>query len=78
MTVSDAERVLEANDAWLHDDRSHARGARVRRDQLAGDDPARVDGAATTSCSSASATEGWVAPYEKEYVRPDGYAGRRC
>ena len=43
VTVSDAERVLEANDAWLRMTGHRARRARGGRDQLARDDPAGVD-----------------------------------
>jgi PAS domain S-box-containing protein len=71
VTVSDAERVLEANDAWLRMT-GHTRGelaagaiswrAMTPPEWTSGDD--RV--------LEQLARDGWVEPYEKEYVRPDG------
>jgi len=71
VTVSDAERVLEANDAWLRMT-GHTRAeleagaiswrAMTPPEYMSGDD--RV--------LEQLGREGWVEPYEKEYVRPDG------
>jgi PAS domain S-box-containing protein len=70
VTISDAERVLEANDAWLRmtgHTRAELEGGTISwramtpPEYTAGDD--RVLEQLTT--------EGWVEPYEKEYVRPD-------
>ena len=71
VTVSDAERVLEANDAWLRMT-GHTRAelesgaiswrAMTPPEWTSGDD--RV--------LERLAADGWVEPYEKEYVRPDG------
>jgi len=71
VTISDGERVLEANDAWL-ELTGHTR-AELERGELSwramtpaewtrGDD--RV--------IEQLEREGWAQPYEKEYVRPDG------
>jgi PAS domain S-box-containing protein len=71
ITISDAECVLEANDAWL-EMTGHTRAeletgdiswrAMTPPEWTAGDDRVleRLVG------------DGWVEPYEKEYVRPDG------
>jgi PAS domain S-box-containing protein len=71
VTISDAERVIEANDAWLRMT-GHTRAqleageiswrAMTPPEWTSGDD--RV--------LERLAGEGWVEPYEKEYVRPDG------
>jgi PAS domain S-box-containing protein len=71
VTVSDAERVLEANDAWL-------RMTGHTRDEL---EAGAISWRAMTPPEWTAgdnrvleqlAGEGWVEPYEKEYVRPDG------
>jgi PAS domain S-box-containing protein len=71
VTISDAERVLEANDAWLR------MTGQTRAELEAG----AISWRAMTPPEFASgddrvlerlAGEGWVEPYEKEYVRPDG------
>ena len=71
VTVSDAERVLEANDAWL-------RMTGHRRDEL---EAGAISWRAMTPPEWTAgddrvleqlSREGWVEPYEKEYVRPDG------
>jgi PAS domain S-box-containing protein len=71
VTISDAERVLEANDAWLR------MTGHTRAELEAGE----ISWRAMTPPEWASgddrvlerlAGEGWVEPYEKEYVRPDG------
>jgi PAS domain S-box-containing protein len=71
VTISDGERVLEANDAWL-DLTGHTRAelesgdlswrAMTPAEWTPGDD--RV--------IEQLEREGWAQPYEKEYVRPDG------
>lgn len=71
VTISDAERVLESNDAWLRMT-GHTRAeleagaiswrAMTPPEWTSGDD--RV--------LERLASEGWVEPYEKEYVRADG------
>jgi PAS domain S-box-containing protein len=71
VTISDADYVLEANDAWLQIT-GHTR-AELESGQLSwraitppewapGDDRAMEQ----------LAGRGWVQPYEKEYARPDG------
>ena len=71
VTLSDGERVLEANDAWL------AMTGHSRAELDAGDLRWRAMTPAEWAPGDARvmerlAHEGWVAPYEKEYVRPDG------
>jgi PAS domain S-box-containing protein len=71
VTISDGERVLEANDAWL-ELTGHTRAelesgelswrAMTPAEWTPGDD--RV--------IEQLEREGWAQPYEKEYVRPDG------
>jgi PAS domain S-box-containing protein len=71
VTVSDHDRVLEANDAWLRIT-GHTR-AQQERGQLswrAMTPPEWVS--ADDHAMEQLATEGWVEPYEKEYQRPDG------
>jgi PAS domain S-box-containing protein len=71
VTISDHERVIEANDAWL----------RITGHTRAEQESGRLSWRAMTPPEWASAddhamqqlaTEGWVEPYEKEYLRPDG------
>ena len=71
VTISDDERVLEANDAWLQMT-GHTRAeleageiswrAMTPPEWISGDDR-RLEQIAGA---------GWVEPYEKEYIRPDG------
>jgi PAS domain S-box-containing protein len=71
VTLSDAERVLEANDAWL-------RMTGHTRDELEAGEiswramtpPEWTEG--DDRVLERLVREGWVEPYEKEYVRPDG------
>jgi PAS domain S-box-containing protein len=71
VTISDHERVIEANDAWL----------RITGHTRAEQESGRLSWRAMTPPEWASAddhamqqlaTAGWVEPYEKEYLRPDG------
>jgi PAS domain S-box-containing protein len=71
VTVSDSERVVEANDAWL----------RITGHTRAEQESGRLSWRAmtppewTTADDNAMrqlAKDGWVEPYEKEYLRPDG------
>jgi PAS domain S-box-containing protein len=71
VTISDAERVLESNDAWLR------MTGHTRAELEAGE----ISWRAMTPPEYASgddrvleqlAADGWVEPYEKEYERPDG------
>jgi PAS domain S-box-containing protein len=70
VTVTDEERTLEANDAWLaivgrdrsEFDRGLSWRAHTPPDWRAVDDRALEQ----------VMRDGWVEPYEKEYVRPDG------
>jgi PAS domain S-box-containing protein len=71
VTISDGERVLEANDAWL---------------ELTGHTRAELDagelswramtppewGPGDERVIEQLERQGWAQPYEKEYVRPDG------
>jgi PAS domain S-box-containing protein len=71
VTISDDERVLEANDAWL------AIVGRTREELESGQLSWRAITAPEWAAqddrvSRRLAADGWVAPYEKEYVRPDG------
>ena len=71
ITISDDERVLESNDAWL------AIVGRTREELEAGQISWRAITAPEWAAQDDQVTrrldsEGWVAPYEKEYVRPDG------
>jgi PAS domain S-box-containing protein len=71
VTISDGERVLEANDAWL------ALTGHTRAELDAGElswramTPAEW-GPGDDRVIERLEREGWVEPYEKEYVRPDG------
>jgi PAS domain S-box-containing protein len=71
VTISDHERVIEANDAWL----------RITGHTRAEQESGQLSWRAMTPPEWASAddhamrqlaTDGWVEPYEKEYLRPDG------
>jgi PAS domain S-box-containing protein len=71
VTVSDAEHVYEANDAWLRIT------GHTRAEQESGQLSWRAItppewAAADDHAMEQLAAEGWVEPYEKEYVRPDG------
>jgi PAS domain S-box-containing protein len=71
VTISDDDRVLEANDAWL------AVVGRTREELEAGAISWRAITAPEWAAQDDHVTrrldaEGWVAPYEKEYLRPDG------
>ena len=71
VTISDDDRVLESNDAWL------AIVGRTREELEAGAISWRAITAPEWAAQDDHVTrrldaEGWVAPYEKEYVRPDG------
>jgi PAS domain S-box-containing protein len=71
VTISDDERVLESNDAWLDI------VGRTREELEAGDISWRAITAPEWAAQDDTVTrkldsDGWVAPYEKEYVRPDG------
>ena len=71
VTVSDDERVLESNDAWLNI------VGRTREELEAGEISWRAITAPEWAAQDDQVTrklgaDGWVAPYEKEYIRPDG------
>jgi PAS domain S-box-containing protein len=71
VTISDGERVLEANDAWL------AMTGHTRAEVEAGELSWRAMTPAEWTSGDDRVLEqlereGWVEPYEKEYVRPDG------
>jgi PAS domain S-box-containing protein len=71
VTISDDDRVLESNDAWLNI------VGRTRAELEAGEISWRAITAPEWAAQDDQVTrklddEGWVAPYEKEYVRPDG------
>jgi PAS domain S-box-containing protein len=71
VTISDDERVLESNDAWLNI------VGRTREELEAGEISWRAITAPEWAAQDDQVTrkldaDGWVAPYEKEYVRPDG------
>jgi PAS domain S-box-containing protein len=71
VTISDDDRVLESNDAWL------SIVGRTRAELEAGELSWRAITAPEWAAQDDQVTrklddEGWVAPYEKEYVRPDG------
>jgi PAS domain S-box-containing protein len=71
VTISDDERVLESNDAWL------AIVGRTREELEAGELSWRAITAPEWAAQDDQVTRkldavGWVAPYEKEYLRPDG------
>jgi PAS domain S-box-containing protein len=71
VTVSDYERVLEANDAWLRitgHTREEQESGRLSWRAMTPPEWAKADDHAMRQL----ATAGWVEPYEKEYLRPDG------
>jgi PAS domain S-box-containing protein len=71
VTISDHERVLEANDAWLEitgHTRAEQESGRLSWRAMTPPEWASADDHAMTQL----ATLGWVEPYEKEYSRPDG------
>jgi PAS domain S-box-containing protein len=71
VTVSDEERVLEANDAWLAMtgcDRAELAAGRLSWRAITPPEWAEADDRVLARLRS----EGRVEPYEKEYLRPDG------
>jgi PAS domain S-box-containing protein len=71
VTVSDAEHVYEANDTWLRIT-GHTR-AEQESGQLSWRAMTPPEwAAADDDAMQQLATQGWVEPYEKEYMRPDG------
>jgi PAS domain S-box-containing protein len=71
VTVSDGERVLEANDEWLEivgRDRAELEAERLSWAPMTAPEYHAADERAI----EALLTAGRVEPYEKEYVRPDG------
>ena len=75
VTVSDHDHVIEANDAWLRIT-GHTR-AEQESGQLSW--RAMTPPEWTTADDNAMrqlAAEGWVEPYEKEYLRPDSCSAR--
>jgi PAS domain S-box-containing protein len=71
VTISDDDRVLESNDAWL------AIVGRTREELERGELSWRAITAPEWAAQDDQVTrkldsDGWVAPYEKEYIRPDG------
>jgi PAS domain S-box-containing protein len=71
VTISDNEHVYEANDAWLRIT-GHTR-AEQESGQLSWRAMTPPEWAAADEHAREQlATDGWVEPYEKEYMRPDG------
>src|SRR3954468_20343931 len=71
VTVSDGERVLEANDAWLAMT-GHSR-AELEAGELSWRGVTPAEGAAGDErVIERLLRDGWVEPYEKEYLRADG------
>src|SRR3954447_2608829 len=71
VTVSDAEHVYEANDAWLRitgHTRAEQESGQLSWRAITPPEWAAADDRAMEQLASA----GWVEPYEKEYTRPDG------
>jgi PAS domain S-box-containing protein len=71
VTISDGERVLEANDAWLAltgHTRSELEASELSWRAMT---PAEW-GPGDDRVIEQLEREGWAQPYEKEYVRPDG------
>ena len=71
VTISDDERVLESNDAWLNivgRTREELERGEISWRAITAPEWAAQDDQVTRKLDA----EGWVAPYEKEYVRPDG------
>jgi PAS domain S-box-containing protein len=71
VTISDDERVIEANDAWLKitgHTRAEQESGRLSWRAMTPPEWASADDHAM----QALAADGWVEPYEKEYLRPDG------
>jgi PAS domain S-box-containing protein len=71
VTVSDAEHVYEGNDAWLRitgHTRAEQESGRLSWRAMTPPEWAAADDRAMEDL----ATKGWVEPYEKEYMRPDG------
>jgi PAS domain S-box-containing protein len=71
VTISDEERTLEANDAWLElvgHDRAELEAGRLNWRELTAPEWRATDDRALQRVLE----EGWVEPYEKEYLRPDG------
>jgi PAS domain S-box-containing protein len=71
VTISDDERVLEANDAWLRmtgHTRAELEAGEISWRAMTPPEFAPGDDRVLEQLAG----EGWVEPYEKEYVRPDG------
>ncbi len=71
VTVSDDDRVLESNDAWLKivgRTREELEAGEISWRAITAPEWAAQDDQVTRKLGS----DGWVEPYEKEYVRPDG------
>jgi PAS domain S-box-containing protein len=71
VTVSDGERVLEANDAWLAmtgHTRAELEGGELSWRAITPAEWAPADNRVIERLVQ----DGWVEPYEKEYLRPDG------
>ena len=71
VTISDDERVLESNDAWLKivgRTREELERGEISWRAITAPEWAAQDDQVTRRLDA----EGWVAPYEKEYIRPDG------
>ncbi|MGH2949706.1 MAG: PAS domain-containing protein, partial [Solirubrobacteraceae bacterium] len=71
VTISDAERMIEANDAWLAiagRTRAELETGRLSWREITAPESAATDDRAIERLRG----EGWVVPYQKEYVRPDG------
>jgi PAS domain S-box-containing protein len=71
VTISDDERVLESNDAWLNivgRTREELERGEISWRAITAPEWAAQDDQVTRKLDA----EGWIAPYEKEYVRPDG------
>src|SRR5215213_4442852 len=71
VTISDGERVLEANDAWLQMT-GHTR-AELESGELSWRAMTPAEwGPRDDRVLERLRQDGWVEPYEKEYERPDG------
>jgi PAS domain S-box-containing protein len=71
VTVSDAEHVYEANDQWLRitgHTRTEQESGQLSWRAMTPPEWATADDHAMHQLAS----QGWVEPYEKEYMRPDG------
>ena len=71
VTISDGELVLEANDAWLQ--MTGHRRAELESGELSWRAMTPAEwGPGDDRVIQRLQQDGWVEPYEKEYVRPDG------